>query len=150
MTDAIKENCGIKKACWLQGISWLSSLEILADYRYILEMTKAKFIQGRGISKPSCFSIRMQSHSLDHTELGRNGKLDRRENPETRLMNMKGIDLIHDTRYLNTRSAIDGIKIVSRGISGGKQGLKFAYTSNHSQFCSFFQNKNTFLVLQNV
>ena len=111
--------------------------------------TLLKFIQG-GMSKPSCFSIRMQSHSHDHTELGRNGKLDRREDPETRLMNMKGIDLIHDTRHLFPRSRIDGIKIVSRGISGGKQGLKFAYTSNQSQFCSLFQNKNTILVLQNV
>ena len=63
---------------------------------------------------------------------------------------MKGIDLIHDTRHLFPRSKIDGIKIVSRGISGGKQGLKFAYTSNQSQFCSLFQNKNTILVLQNV
>ena len=63
---------------------------------------------------------------------------------------MKGIDLIHDTRHLFPRSRIDGIKIVSRGISGGKQGLKFAYTSNQSQFCSLFQNKNTILVLQNV
>ena len=112
-------------------------------------MTKAKFVQG-GMSKPSCFSIRIQSHSHDHTELGRNGKLDRREDPETRLMNMKGIDLIHDTRHLFPRSRIDEIKIVSHGISGGKQGLKFAYTSNQSQFCSLFQNKNTILVLQNV
>ena len=86
-------------------------------------MTKAKFIQG-GKSKPSCFSIRMQSHSHKHTEPGRNGKLDRREDPETRLTNMKGIDLIHDTCHVYTRSRIDGIKIVSCGISAGTQNAK--------------------------
>ena len=40
------------------------------------------------------------------------------------------IDLIQVTRNLCTRSRIDGIKAMSRGISGGKQVIKFANTSN--------------------
>ena len=34
------------------------------------------------------------------------------------------MDLIHDTRHLCTRSRIDGIKTMSRGISGIKQMIK--------------------------
>ena len=34
--------------------------------------------------------------------------------------------LIHDTRYLCTRSRIDGVKAMSTGISGGKQVMRFA------------------------
>ena len=40
------------------------------------------------------------------------------------------IDLIQVTRHLCTRSRIDGMKAMSRGISGGKQVVKFADTSN--------------------
>ena len=44
-------------------------------------------------------------------------------------------DLVHDTRHLFTRSRIDGIKAMySRGISGGKQVIKFANTSNAVEF----------------
>ena len=39
------------------------------------------------------------------------------------------IDLIHDTRHLCTRFRIDGIKAMSRGISGDKQVIAFASTS---------------------
>ena len=35
-------------------------------------------------------------------------------------------DLFEDTRHLCKRSRIDGIKAMSRGISGGKQVIKFA------------------------
>ena len=45
------------------------------------------------------------------------------------------IDLVHDTCHLFTRSRIDGIKAMcSRGISGGKQVIKFANTSNAVEF----------------
>ena len=45
------------------------------------------------------------------------------------------IDLVHDTRHLFTRSRIDGIKAMcSRGISGDKQVIKFANTSNAVEF----------------
>ena len=42
------------------------------------------------------------------------------------------IDLIHDTHHLCMPFRIDGIKAISRGISGGKQvcDLKFASKSN--------------------
>ena len=53
------------------------------------------------------------------------------------------IDLIHDTRHLCTRSRIDGIKAVSRCISGGKQVIKSANMSNHGRVCSFYQNETT-------
>jgi len=43
---------------------------------------------------------------------------------------MLEIDLIHDTRYLCTRSRIDGIKARLRGILGGKQAITFANTSD--------------------
>ena len=54
------------------------------------------------------------------------------------------IDVIHDTRHLCTRSRIDGIKAMSRGISDGKQVIKFANnTSNGGRVCLFYQNKTT-------
>ena len=37
-----------------------------------------------------------------------------------------GIDIIHDTRNFCTRLRIDEIKAMSRGISRGKQNIKFA------------------------
>ena len=52
-------------------------------------------------------------------------------------------DLIQVTRHLCTRSRIDGIKAMSRSISGGKQVIKFAYTSNCIQVCLLCQNKTT-------
>ena len=54
------------------------------------------------------------------------------------------IDLIHDTRHLCTRSKIDGIKAMSRGISGGKQVIKFANTSNRGRVCLFYQTRRRF------
>ena len=47
------------------------------------------------------------------------------------------IDLIHDARHLCTRLRINGIKLMSRGISGGKQVIKFTNTSNSGRVCSF-------------
>ena len=54
------------------------------------------------------------------------------------------IDLIHDTRHLYTRSKIDGIKAMSRGISEGKQVIKFANTSNRGRVCLFYQTRRRF------
>ena len=48
-----------------------------------------------------------------------------------------GIDLIHDTRHLRTRFRIDGIKAMSRGISGSKQKIKFANARNRGRLCLF-------------
>ena len=39
------------------------------------------------------------------------------------------IDLIHDTRHLCTHLRTDGIKAMSRGISGHMQAITFANTS---------------------
>ena len=47
----------------------------------------------------------------------------------------QGIDPIHDTRHLCTRFRIDGIKAMSRGISGGKQKIKFANARNRGRLC---------------
>ena len=54
------------------------------------------------------------------------------------------IDLIHDTRHLCKRSKIDGIKAMSRGISKGKQVIKFANTSNRDRVCLFYQTRRRF------
>ena len=48
-----------------------------------------------------------------------------------------GLDLIHDTRRLCTRARIDGIKAMSRGISGGKQKITFANARNRGRLCLF-------------
>ena len=56
------------------------------------------------------------------------------------------IDLIHDTRHLCTRSKIDGIKAMSRGISGGKQVVKFANTGNRGPI----KRDDDFIVIQSV
>ena len=48
-----------------------------------------------------------------------------------------GIDLIHDTRHLCTRFRIDGMKAMSRGISGGKQKIIFANARNRGRLCLF-------------
>ena len=53
------------------------------------------------------------------------------------------IDLIHDARHLCLRSGIEGIKAMSRGISGGKQVIKFVNTSNRGRVCLFYQNETT-------
>ena len=61
------------------------------------------------------------------------------------------IHLIYDTRYLCTRSRIDGIKAMnSRGISGGKQVIKFANTSNAVEFVYSIKRDDDFIVIQSV
>ena len=60
------------------------------------------------------------------------------------------IDLIHDTRHLYTRSKIDGIKAMSRGISGGRQVIKFANTSNAVEFVYSIKRDDDFIVIQSV
>ena len=55
----------------------------------------------------------------------------------------KPIDLIHDSRHLCSRIRIDEIKALSRGISGGKQVIKFANTSSKCRVCLFSQNETT-------
>ena len=63
----------------------------------------------------------------------------------TALFRWRLIDFIHDTRYLCTRSRIDGIKAMSRGISGGKQVIK----SRPSLFI-LSKRGDDFTVMQNV
>ena len=46
-------------------------------------------------------------------------------------------ELIYGARYLWTRFRIDGIKAMSLGISGGKEVLKFANTSNRGRLKQF-------------
>ena len=63
------------------------------------------------------------------------------------------IGLIHDTHHLCTRFRIDGIKAMSRGISGGKQKIKFANLRNRGRLCSFFKRNDDFfvkIVIQNL
>ena len=55
-------------------------------------------------------------------------------------MTVSSIDLLHDTRQLYTRLRIDGIKVISRGIFGGKQVIKFANTRSRGRVCLFYQN----------
>ena len=69
-------------------------------------------------------------------------------------MKTQTIDTIHDTRQLCTRFRIDGIKAMSRVISGGKQKIKFAKARNRGRLCLFSQNetkrKDDLIVMQNV
>ena len=62
------------------------------------------------------------------------------------------IDLIHDTHHLCMPFRIDGIKAISRGISGGKQvcDLKFASKSNLGWVCLSSQNDKAILNLRNL
>ena len=53
------------------------------------------------------------------------------------------IDLIQDARPLCLRFRIDRIKAMSRGISGGKQVIKIADTSNRGRVSLFSQNERT-------
>ena len=57
---------------------------------------------------------------------------------------------IHDIRHFCMRFRIDGIKPMSRVLSGGKQVIKFANTSNLSRVCLFSQKEATILDLKNV
>ena len=64
------------------------------------------------------------------------------------------IGLIHDTHHLCTRFRIDGIKAMSRGISGGKQKIKFAKfeKSRSTLFILSKRNDDFFvkIVIQNL
>ena len=51
---------------------------------------------------------------------------------------------------LNAGFRIDGIKAMSRDISGAKQAMKFSNTSNRRRVCLFYQNEKTILGMQNV
>ena len=57
---------------------------------------------------------------------------------------VSSIDLIHDTCDLCKRFCIDGIKALSQGISGGKQMLKFANTSNQLEFVYSLKTRRRF------
>ena len=52
----------------------------------------------------------------------------------------------------DTRSRTDGIKAMSRGISGGKQKVKFANARNRGGLCLFSLNdeKDVLIVMQIV
>ena len=52
------------------------------------------------------------------------------------------IDLIHDACHLCTRLRIDGIKVMLRGFSGGKQVIDFSNTRNCSRVCLFLTSEN--------
>ena len=58
------------------------------------------------------------------------------------------IDRIHDTHHICTCFRIDGIKAMSRGISGGKQKIKLANLRNRGRLCLFSQNKTTIFILK--
>ena len=49
----------------------------------------------------------------------------------------------HGDSYLCTRFRVDGIKVISRDISGGKQKIKFANVINRGRLCLFSQNETT-------
>ena len=55
------------------------------------------------------------------------------------LLTVSSIDLLHATRQLYTPLRIDGIKVISRGIFGGKQVIKFANTRSRGRVCLFYQ-----------
>ena len=61
------------------------------------------------------------------------------------LLTVSSIDLIHATRQLYTRLKVDGIKVISRGILGGKQVIKFANTRSRGRVCLFYQNNLIFM-----
>ena len=58
--------------------------------------------------------------------------------------------LIHDIGHFCARFRIDGVKAMSRGLSGGKQVIKFANTSNRGRVFLFSQKERTVLDLKNV
>lgn len=63
---------------------------------------------------------------------------------------MKWIDPIHDARIFVRALELLGKKSMSRGISGGKQVIKYTNTSNHYRVCSFSQNDAAILVVENT
>ena len=58
--------------------------------------------------------------------------------------------LIHDIGHFCARFRIDGVKAMSRGLSDGKQVIKFANTSNRGRVFLFSQMERTILDLKNV
>ena len=56
------------------------------------------------------------------------------------LLTVSSIVFIQATRQLYTRLRIDEIKVISRGILGGKQVIKFANTRSRGRVCLFYQN----------
>ena len=61
------------------------------------------------------------------------------------LLTVSSIDVIQATRQLYTRLRIDEIKVISRGILGGKQVIKFANTRSRGRVCLFYQNDLIFI-----
>ena len=62
-------------------------------------------------------------------------------------LNHVQIDLIRDTRHLCARLRTDGIKIMSRGFSGGKQVIQFADARNRGRVCLFKRTENEELLI---
>ena len=60
------------------------------------------------------------------------------------------VDLIHDIRHLCTRFRIHVLKAMSRGISGYKQKIKFAFGVIADKFVYSFKRKTDVIVTQNV
>ena len=58
-------------------------------------------------------------------------------------VSLGSLDLIHDTCHLCTRFRVDGIKAMSRDISGHKQVIKCSNTSKRGRICLFSQNETT-------
>ena len=58
-------------------------------------------------------------------------------------VSLGSLDLIHDTCHLCTRFRVDGIKAMSRDISGDKQVIKCSNTSKRGRICLFSQNETT-------
>ena len=52
------------------------------------------------------------------------------------------MDLIHDARHPYTLLRIDGIEAMSRGFSGGKQGIILSNTTNRHRVGLFLTTEN--------
>lgn len=57
------------------------------------------------------------------------------------------VDVVHDIRHLGRSVRINGIKVVSRSFSRGKQPLKAANASDRNRACLFSQNEQTISAL---
>ena len=56
---------------------------------------------------------------------------------------MRGYEAGKRGENVCTRFGINGMKAMSRGISGGKQEIKFAKARNRGRLCLFSQNETT-------
>ena len=65
------------------------------------------------------------------------------------VISFKSIELVHDTRHLCRCFRTDGIKAMSRVISGNKQAIKSATACNRSQFFLSQRNGNL-ITMQSV